>query len=94
MPGSSAIYMRLFYCGSSYYINPYELSTKPNVPFQKLSFNDIYSSEKACLIKRDLAQGEENTTSPMHPFDIIVLPANQKQNRSQTCYNGTCLKQA
>lgn len=51
MPGSSAIYMSLFYRGSSYYINPYELSTKPNAPFEKLSFNDIYSSEKACLIK-------------------------------------------
>lgn len=51
MSGSSAIYMSLFYCGPSYYINPYELSTKPNAPFEKLSFNDIYSSKKAYLIK-------------------------------------------
>lgn len=50
-PGSSAIYMGLFDCRSSYYINPYELSTKPNALFKKLSFNDIYSSEKACLIE-------------------------------------------
>lgn len=51
MSGSSATYMSLFYCGPSYYINPYELSTKPNAPLEKLSFNDIYSSKKAYLIK-------------------------------------------
>lgn len=51
MPGSSVIYMSLFYCGPSYYLNPYELSTKPNAPYEKLSFNDIYSSKKAYLIK-------------------------------------------
>lgn len=51
MRGSSVIYMILFYCGPRYYINPYEPSTKPNAPFEKLSFNDIYSSKKAYLIK-------------------------------------------
>lgn len=51
MSASSVIYMSLFYCGPSYYINPYELSTKPNAPLEKLSFNEIYNSKKAYLIK-------------------------------------------
>lgn len=34
----------------SYYINSYELRTKPNAPFEKLIFNPIDSCEKACSI--------------------------------------------